>query len=71
MAYKRVDIDAAVEVDGYSFEDTDGCIFAVGLCAFNEGVVSIISDGENHFDMYTRDIPMMVKALQAAYEHKA
>ena len=66
--YKRVDTDVDTDenINGYSFVDGDGDEFAV--CIISNELVRIIN-GELGFLLYKEDIPLLIKALAAAYNH--
>lgn len=72
MSFKRVDDGEDTKFEGYSFVDGAGALFTVSNPEESSGrkIVDICKDNDWLFDLYIEDIPMFVKMLQAAYEHK-
>lgn len=69
--YQRVDIEQPVKPDGYCFVDEDGSEFAVACYAPEDAdgpCVKFVMDGTWKFDMWHKDLPTMIKVLQAAYD---
>lgn len=60
--------DGSNEVEGFSYTNINGNVEKVHL---NTGLsyVTLTDIGENDFDVYKEDIPKLIKALQAAYNH--
>lgn len=69
--YQRVDIEQPLRPEGYCFVDEDDVEFVVKYCERNTEVpiVSVETDGAWHFEMYHKDIPLMIRALKAAYDN--
>lgn len=63
--YVRVDVDA---ITGFSYSNQDGNTEVVEVD--NPGVVRIKVDSTK-VDIYTHDVPKLLTALKAAYEHKS
>lgn len=74
MAYKQIDTFEDEVFEGWSYVDKDHDEIFVGvprLC--NGGMVSdigIVGMGEHVFSMFVKDIPKLIKALEAAYNYK-
>ncbi len=68
--YKRVDNEPPKEeISGYSYINEDGLEEVVTVCDYDNTVTFI--DSENRkTHVYKSDIPKLIKALQAAYDHK-
>lgn len=65
--FKRIDIEESQQIDGYSYENLDGMIECISLS--NGSVVEILTeDGSGLHEIYTKDIPKLIIALQAAYD---
>lgn len=64
--YQRVDIEQPLTPEGYCFVDSDGCEYAVDI-SDNRAAV-FYSDSAHQFEMYAKDLPKMIKVLQAAYK---
>jgi len=67
--YKRVDVEDEV-VEGFSYRNHHGEIEIVGLDLESTLYVSINSSEGDVVHLYKEDIPKLIKALQAAYDHK-
>ena len=70
MAYKRLDIDEDATYDGFSFVDDSAVIYFASNPeeVYDETFVSFGSEGCPAIEIFTKDIPMMIKILQAAYD---
>jgi len=67
--FKRIDEPESGPVQGFSYANEDGLLEHVTLPDHHD-VVSV-TDGENrNSNFYKSDIPKLIKALQAAYDHK-
>lgn len=64
--YKRVDIDEDTTYAGWSFVDEDEDEFRVSV----DYDVMRVGSEYDHFSMYKRDIPKLIKALQEAYKYE-
>lgn len=67
MVYKRIDTEKPEYIEGYSFVDRDGVELCVSTA--DGAVVNFLQDGEFAFEIYYSDIPLMIKALKASYQH--
>ena len=72
--YKRIDEDDS-SIDGYCFEDEDGMEVYVSIPydrdSFGKNqLVDVGVDGNTEFTIYSKDIPKLIKALEAAYKHE-
>jgi hypothetical protein len=76
MAFKNIEQVNEIKYEGYQFVDKDGCIYSatfgskVRAIANREYVTDITSDKDesNPVRIYTKDIPKMIKVLQAVYD---
>jgi hypothetical protein len=67
--FKRVDREVQPEnIEGYSYENKHGYEEKVVM---KEGWVNVTQSDETFIEIYYEDIPNLIKALQAAYKHKA
>lgn len=66
--YKRVDIDEQESIDGFSYNNYDGDLEIVKFFG-TEAVTLVYGDSCQVATIYIEDIPKLVKALEAAYEH--
>ena len=71
--YKNV-IENDVELEGYCFVEHGGCGEVIATIPWSNGedlVVDILTDynGET-IAIYHKDIPKLIKVLEAAYNHK-
>lgn len=64
--FKRVDVDEG-NIEGFSYLNRWDELEVVKL---GGDVVRIKVDGHNELPIFLSDIPKLIKALQAAYEHK-
>lgn len=67
MTLKRVDVEGDVKIEGYSYENICGGIEHVTIP--DKGVVDVWAEAD-YVSIYTEDIPKLIKALEAAYNHK-
>ena len=66
--FVRVDDNSNVEVEGFSYLTKTGLEEKVKLTS--DYYVTIWESAERRtIDIYTEDIPKLIKALQAAYDH--
>jgi len=65
MAFKRIDFDDST-LEGFSYENKSGEVEQVEI---NTYWATVRATGEK-VDVYYEDIPNLIKALQAAYDHK-
>lgn len=64
--FKRIDVDVPEgKFEGFSYANEDGDLEFVHVLD-GGGIIKI----EYNVGVYKRDIPKLIKALQAAYEHK-
>ena len=71
MAMKRVDVDDDDEINSYGFVDDDGVEIFVRIPDDCE-VVDIVAVGmQQNIQVYKKDILLLIKALEASYNHKA
>lgn len=70
--YKRIDDVQEQEISGYSFVDRDENEIFVELTElFEERSVLVGAVGYDYqISVYKSDIPKLIKALEAAYNHK-
>ena len=73
MAFKNIEQVNEIEYEGYQFVDEEGCIYSAtfGRKSFNvaEYITDITSDeSDSPVTIYTKDIPKMIKVLQAVYD---
>lgn len=68
--YKRVDTDEAEEtLEGFSYKDKDGDMVTVHLDCGDESV-RVCAPYSDDAIIYDAEIPLLIKALQAAYDYK-
>jgi hypothetical protein len=65
---KRVDVEET-PVTGYSFKNKNGNLEFVKILP-GQDVMVIVDSGQQEASVWKSDIPLLIKALQAAYEHK-
>ena len=66
-------VDGCESFDGWAFVDEDCVEFHVTIpenVGCDTDVVHVGNDCDEGFNLYVSDIPMMIKALQAAYEYE-
>jgi hypothetical protein len=73
MAFKNIEQVNKIKYEGYQFVDEEGCIFSAtfGRKSFNvaENITDITSDeSDSPVTIYTKDIPKLIRVLQAVYE---
>lgn len=66
--FKRVDDEVGGKLEGFSYLSSAGREEFVELCSWDDTIVSLYADGSK-IELYVDDIPNMIKALQAAYDH--
>lgn len=64
--FKFVDDGADTPISGYAYINLDGIVENVGL--LNGDIVHINVSGE-YVAIYVNDVPKLILALQAAYDH--
>ena len=64
--YKRIDIEE--DIEGYSFANKEGEIELVKMDV--PGIILVEDCDGNRSYFYQQDIPKLIKALEAAYNHK-
>lgn len=70
MVFKRVDVTEDSPIEGFSYENSDGNIEQVSLQGNGNLLVDLgYQDEQDKFTVYTKDIPKLILALQAAYDH--
>ena len=68
--FKRID-EKHEKIVGYSYANQDGEIEKVKVVDYTDiCAIVLISPDETTVHVYREDIPNLVKALQAAYDHK-
>ena len=67
--FKRVDEAGVEKITGYSYKNKDGEIESVKMDGIYPTVDIRDSSGAG-VEIYMTDIPHLIKALQAAYDHK-
>lgn len=68
-----IEDNSPAPVEGYCYTNRDGSMEYVRLGTANQqfGDTIYIEDNlEQSCEIYTKDIPKLIKALQAAYNHK-
>lgn len=72
MHYKRVDTIEPREYDGYSYINRDGAeeFITMKFTYKHDQYVEIEDDCGAVVKIYRQDIPSLIKALEAAYNHK-
>lgn len=65
--FKRVDIIEQEKLKGYSYSNHEGFIEEVHIAEGN--IVELLADDSPLSQIYTCDIPKLIMALQAAYDH--
>lgn len=65
--FVRVDNEDSPVVEGFSYINRDGDEEQVEI--YNDELIEINGSGSSHLPIYSKDIPKLIKALQAAYDH--
>lgn len=67
--FKRIDV-AEEAIDGFSYRNQDGYDETIFI-PNKWGVVKIVTQpNDSQIEVFKSDIPKLIKALQAAYDHK-
>jgi hypothetical protein len=68
--HKRVDTEVHGTITAYTYESKTGFEEGVRLNSGLSYATFFVSNGEASVDVYKSDIPKLILALQAAYDHK-
>ena len=63
----RVDEKGSERIEGFAYENQNGDIESV--CFFRENIVYVNINTYDPVQVYIKDIPNLILALQAAYDH--
>lgn len=58
------------KIEGYCFTDKDGDEFYVDICGVTRFVELGVANRSLRVNMYKEDIPLLIKVLEAAYNHE-
>lgn len=69
--FKRIDADNNIKFEGYSYLDKNGNEESVRMHyeSTEHRYVEITNSAQEKVIFYKEDIPNLIKALQAAYDH--
>ncbi len=67
--YQRVDIEGGNTLEGFEYHNKDGESEYVHIDGRNCDVITVADSGAATIAIYTKDIPKLIKALQAAEQY--